>query len=282
MARMLALALTLGSALPLHAATITDDVGRRVDINIPVKTVICLSPAHTEMIYWLGCGGRLIADSKNCDYPAEAIKLPKAGTFLNPDIETITKLKPDLVISGGGIQKKAVAALESLGIKVVVMYPRSLNAITHDMKIIAGLLGCGGAENKIKAFAQSIKKRVLRSKIKVYVELWGQPPMSAGGQSFLNDVIESAGGVNILKDTIQEFPKISAEEVIKRQPDLIILLYDPEPDFMKREYIKLTPAGKNKKVFIIGRADRDCSLRPGPRINKAVEVFNAFFKKGEK
>lgn len=269
-------------AAGLRAEIITDDVGRKVEINAPVISVVCLSPAHTEIIYWLGCGDRLKAVSLSCDFPNEAKKLPKAGTFLSPDIEAIVKLKPDVVISGGGIQKKAISAMEKLGIKVLVMYPRDIKGIVRDMEIIAGLLGCKDSTRKINGFIKETASKTAVSGARVYAELWGSPAMAVGGESFINDLIEKAGGVNILKDAKSEFPKVSTEEVVKRQPDVIILLYTPEKDFLDRQYFKMTPAGRAGRIYYLKQDELDCVLRPGPRIGKAVKVFEKILGKAVK
>jgi iron complex transport system substrate-binding protein len=264
----------------LRAEIITDDVGRKAEMQIPAKTVVCLSPAHTEMIYWLNCGDRLKAVSSNCDYPAEAKTLPQAGTFMSPDIEAIVKIKPDVVLSGGGIQKKAIAAMEKLGINVLVMYPRDIRGIISDMEIIAKLLGCKDSGKKISGFADKVNKKAKTPAVKVYAELWGGPAMGVGGESFINDIIERAGGINILKDAKSEFPKVSTEEVVKRQPDVIILLYKPEKDYMARQYFKMTPAGKAGRIYCLKQVDLDCSLRPGPRIDRAINTFEKIIDNG--
>jgi iron complex transport system substrate-binding protein len=265
----------------LRAEIIIDDVGRKVEIQTPANTVVCLSPAHTEMIYWLGCGDKLKAVSSNCDFPKDAKKLPKAGTFLSPDIEAIIKIKPDMVISGGGIQKKAIAAMERLGIKVLVMYPRNTNGIVNDMEKIAKLLDCKDSP-KIKGFAEKINREKKRTGVKVYAELWGGPAMGVGGESFINDIIEKAGGANILKDAKSEFPKVSIEEIVKRQPEVIILLYTPEKGFMNRQHFKMTPAGKTNRIYYLKQADLDCSLRPGPRIDRAISTFEKLINNGRR
>jgi len=264
----------------LRAEIITDDVGRTVDVKIPATTVVCLSPAHTEVIYWLGCGDRLKAVSTSCDYPAEAKKLPQAGTFMSPDIEAIIKIKPDVVLSGGGIQKKAIAAMEKLGIKVLVMYPRNIKGIVNDMEIIAKLLGCKNSASKIRDFTGKVGRKAKTPGVKIYAELWGSPAMGVGGESFINDIIEKAGGINVLKDAKSEFPKVSIEEIVKRQPEVIILLYKPEKDFMNRQYFKMTPAGKAGRIYYLKQVDLDCSLRPGPRIDRAISTFEKIIDNG--
>ncbi|MFW6210585.1 MAG: ABC transporter substrate-binding protein, partial [bacterium] len=135
---------------------ITDDVGRKAEIKKPVESIVSLSPGHTEMIYYLGAAEKLKAVSLQCDYPPAAKDKEKAGGFLHPDTEKIASLGPDVVISGGGIQKKAISAMEKLGISVIVFYPQSLSDIAGNMRTIAAITGCG--EDKALEFDRRLKK----------------------------------------------------------------------------------------------------------------------------
>jgi iron complex transport system substrate-binding protein len=137
--------LILGVLLPLfvffafilYGEIINDDMGRRVEVDTPVESVVSLSPADTEIIFWLGLESHLTAVSLNCDYPLAARNLDTVGSFLNPDIEKIAAYKPDVVISGGGIQKKIMEKLEKLKIPVLVLYPRDIDkGMVKDMTII--------------------------------------------------------------------------------------------------------------------------------------------------
>ena len=132
------------AAAALQAAAITDDVGRVIKLDLPVKKVVSLSPAQTEMVYFLGTEEKLAAVSTRCDYPEEAEKKPKAGTFTHPDLEKIAAISPDCVFSGGGVQKRAIKKLEKLGIPVLVFYPRSLDGIKKDMETVAAVVGLSG------------------------------------------------------------------------------------------------------------------------------------------
>ena len=110
MKKILLITVLLFAASVAGALTITDDVGRTVNIKEPVNKIVCVSPAHTEMIYYLGLEEKLAAVSKNCDYPPKAKLLAKAGDFMNPDKEKIISLGPQAVISGGGVQKRHLQA----------------------------------------------------------------------------------------------------------------------------------------------------------------------------
>ena len=265
----------------LYAETIIDDVGRKVELKLPVSSVVSLSPAHTEMIYFLGGEDKLKAISVNCNYPKETVSKDKAGTFLNPDIEKILKLNPDLVISGGGIQKKAIKNLENLNIPVLVLYPPDIDGIIENMNLLSFILGCKTCFEKIKKFETLSKVRKARN-IRIYVELWDKPMMSVGGVSFINDIIKRAGAENILNYSKQEYPKVSDETIISKKPDIIILLYEPGKNFKDKLRFKKTPAGKNNNIFVMTKQQQDIFLRTGPRVIDAISILEDLINKAKK
>lgn len=261
-------------AFALRGEIITDDTGRKVEVNIPVESIVSLSPADTEIIYWLGLESRLTAVSTNCDYPLAARSLDRVGSFLNPDVEKIAAYKPDVVISGGGIQKKIMKKLEKFRIPVLVLYPRDISGgMEKDMAIIGGLAGdFTTVNNRIKEYKRYLKDASAApgfKPLKVYMEIWGQPVMAVGGKSFINDELKLAGGRNVFERSKTEYPKISPEQVVKLDPDVIILLYTPEKNFRDRPYFKLTKAGKNNAIYAV--EDPDSVLRAGPRIPAGVK-----------
>jgi iron complex transport system substrate-binding protein len=265
----------------LNSAVIIDDVGRKVEINTPVNSIVCLSPANTEMIYWMGKQDLLTAVSTNCDWPAGTRQKEKAGSFMEPDVEKIVKLKPDVVISGGGVQKKAIAKLEKLGIPVIVLYPSNLTkGIWADINILGKITGDPVmARNRIIEFERAMDSAAEPADrpLKVYLELWNQPVMAVGKASFINQAVRLAGGRNILGDAKSEYPKVSPEEIIKRNPDVIILLYKPDDDYMNREYFRQTTAGRKGNIFIFENCD--VLLRPGPRIPQGIRSLKLEFSK---
>ncbi len=267
----------------LNAAVFVDDVGRTVNVHTPVYSVVCLSPAHTEMFFWMGLQDKLRAVSTSCDFPDAAKKLPKAGSFMNPDIEKITKLRPDVVISGGGVQKKAIAKLEKMGIPVLVLYPKNIEkGIWDNINMIGRLTGEPvKASKKIREYEKTMSEVIRRDsfQLKVYLEMWNEPVMAVGKSSFINQMLKLGGGKNILADAKSEYPKASPEEIIKRNPDVIILLYKPEKDYMDRPYFKQTNAGKKGNIYVFDNVD--IILRPGPRIPLGIKSLRKIIDKAE-
>lgn len=265
----------------IYAEVVTDDVGRTVELKLPVSSVVCLSPAHTEMIYFLNQEDKIKAVSTNCNFPNAVYLKEKAGTFLHPDIEKIVKINPDVVISGGGVQKKAIKNLENLNIPVIVLYPRNIDGIVENMNLLSFILGCRFCSAKIRNFEVKCKPRKNRN-IKIYMELWDKPIMSIGGSSFLNDLIKRTGAENILNYVKQEYPKISDEIVIKKKPDVIILLYEPDKDFRNKPRFKNTPAGQKNNIFFMSKQEQDIFLRTGPRIIDAIATLEKILNKANK
>lgn len=259
--------------LPLSGEIIEDDVGRKVEIKLPVNSVISLSPGHTEMIYFLSKEEKLIAVSQNCDYPDNTKSKIKVGTFYNPDIEKIIELKPDLVISGGGVQKKVIKKLENFKIPVIVFYPNNINGIIKDMEALCKILNAD--IKKIESFKKKIIENKKEKKVKTYLELWDRPKIAIGGKSFINDIVFYAGGENIFNDSISEYPKINEEEILKRNPELIVLLYEAKAKNFT--VFEKTNAGKNKRIIILEKEKQDFFLRPGPRILDAIEFLRKIY-----
>lgn len=266
---------TLFFLLSIHAAIITDDLSRKTDITLPVKKIISLSPSQTEIIYALGGEDKLIAVSVNCDYPAAALKKEKAGSFMSPDIEKIVKLKPDIVFANGEQHSKSIQAFEKLGIKAIAFCPQSVSDIEKNIRVSGKILGeAKNADRIIDDIEDKIRRLPPGKFLKTYVEIWGKPPLSIGGDSFVSDALLKAGGINIYGDSISLYPKSSPEEVIKRNPDIILLLYTPEAGYFKNGFLRLTKAWQTGNIVIVEKKDVDLMIRPGPRIATAIEIFH--------
>jgi iron complex transport system substrate-binding protein len=268
--------------LSIRAEIITDDKGRKIDIKLPVESIVSLSPAHTEIVYALGGGDKLRAVSVNCDYPLAALAKEKAGSFMSPDIEKIVKLNPDVVLATGELQDKCINALADLGVKVVVFSPHDVLGIEKDIQTAGRLLGEEKNAERIAAHIDKISFGLKKFEpVKVYMEVWGNPALGIGRESFLTDVISKAGGISILGDSLSSYPKVSPEEIIKRDPDVILLLYTPEAGYMKRKYFAQTKAGLSGNIFVIEEKDMNVMLRPGPRVSEAIELVKNIIEKSK-
>jgi iron complex transport system substrate-binding protein len=193
------------------------------------KRIISLIPSVTRSLYLLGLQDHIVGVTIYC--PAEAKDKEKIGSILEPDIEKIVSLKPDIVIaSKEGNRPVTVEKLRSFGIKVYVTgNVDSFNDIYTDFIGLGEYLGCG---DKARDIVEDSRKRIsaLRSRLKnlkpvtIFYEVGAQPLFTSGNRSFASDIIESAGAVNIFSDIASRFPQVSREEVIRRDPEAIILV----------------------------------------------------------
>ena len=276
---LLVITAAFSSAFPV---TITDDVGMSASIPREPKRIISLAPSNTEILFMLNLGGRVVGVSSICDYPAGAKKKEKVGDFFSPSLEKILLLKPDLVIAGGGVQKELAIKLSAMGIPTLTLYPKNLNEVLMDVVLVGKATGkdkealalSASLKNRIEAVKESSKNK---KKTKIYFEIWNQPVTSAGKGSFIDELIQLAGGENIFSDIDKTFPEVSAEEVIKRNPDVMITAYMGKNGKIKKEIKKRAGWGSIKAVKddkIFDDINSDLLLRSGPRLVDGLEELS--------
>jgi len=260
--------------------TVRDDVGRRVTISKEPRRIISTAPDVTEILFALGLGDRVVGVTTWCNYPEEAKTKEKIGDFANPNLEKVISLKPDVVISTGGVQRQFIEKLEQLGIPVYVSYPHNLDEVISSIYRIGRITG---AEENAKKLVFDLKLRMakvtskvskVKVKPKVFFELWNEPLMSAGPGSFIDDIIRKAGGINIAGSAKSAYPIFSLEQLVKEDPDMIIgaeSSMGANPlEISKRPGWDTLKAVKNQKVFKI---NDDIVFRAGPRLVLALEII---------
>lgn len=248
--------------------------------------IISLAPHITETLFALGLEKNIIGRTSGCDYPPAAKKIEQVATFSGQgNLERILLLKPDLILSTGLEQEPLEEKLKSLGLRVVVISPRSLN------EVISGILEIGELADRrqqARELAAEIKRRVNKIRAqaaaiprekrpKVFVEIWSDPLMTAGPGSFVDELITLAGGRNIAYDTARPYSQFSPELVIQRDPDFILLGYmqaKNDPELIRRRMgwqdIQAVKSGR-----IIAEINPDLFLRPGPRLVEGLEKIQA-------
>jgi len=236
----------------------------------PGFRIVSLSPAMTEILFTLNARGSLVGVTTFCDYPEQTKEIYKVGDFSNPSMERIVGLKPDLVIVNLPEQMRIKKQLDKLQIKVFVSSPRSLDDIYREIAEIGGIVKKESvAESLISAMKMTIRPFGDDEKKRVYIELSPRPIVTIGAQTFLNELLEMAGGVNIFSDLKKDYPVVSQEEIIKRNPEIIILLHPDEiRDRLGWEDID---AVKNKKIN--RDINQDHLMRPGPRLVEGFKVL---------
>jgi len=254
--------------LPLMLSVLTMVLTCGKDILSPEFRIVSLSPAMTEILFAIGAEKNLVGVTTFCDYPAEAKELYKVGDFSNPSMERIIGLKPDLVVVNIPEQKRIKNQLDQLRIKTFVSSPRTIEDIYREITAIAALVK---KEKKADSLIAYMKKNLKPIKIKerkrVYVELSSRPLVTIGASTFLNELIEMAGGYNIFQDLTRDYPVVTQEQVIKRNPEIIIVLH-PDGIGERLGWAEI-PAVKNQRIY--SGLEQDCLMRPGPRLVQGLK-----------
>lgn len=255
--------------------TIKDNSGTEVTLKKKPERIISLVPSSTEVLYALGLGDKIVGVSTYDNYPAEVKNKEKVGD-MNANSEKVVSLKPD-VIFASPLNKQATDSLRKLGLPVVVIDAKIFDEIYSSIETIGKATGSAvkAAElvAKMKKDVADIQSKVkgATQKPKVFVEVDDQH-FTTGKGTFMNDMIEIAGGTNIASD-LTGWQQLSEEQIIQRNPDVIFDTYaysDPNAakNIKERANWKGINALKNSKVIDL---DSDMTSRPGPRITEALK-----------
>jgi iron complex transport system substrate-binding protein len=254
---------------------LTDEIGRTIRVRPNPARIISLAPSVTETLFALGLGDRIVGVTSYCDYPPEARTKESVGDTLRPSIERIIALKPDLVIISTASQlEQALGRLDELGIPVYVSTPRDLDSALRSIERIGEIAGIAERAREVtvelRSRIEAVRLRVAAgNRPRVLFILGSEPLITAGRASFINDLIERAGGRSISADETAEYPQFSLETAVARQPE-VIFLQAGEDELPAR--LKQTPAALGGRVH---RLDDALLLRPGPRVVDGLEQMAA-------
>jgi iron complex transport system substrate-binding protein len=259
---------------------VTDDVGRTVNVPVNPVRIVSLAPSLTEIVYALGAQDRLVGDTVYCDYPTEAQSKPKVGGVIDPNLESIAALHPDLVLvsKDGGNRLETVRALESFGIPAYATDTHKIAQILTLTEKLGALLNVPEAG---KAIADDMRKRLAQIQARltgvppknVLFVVWMEPLISVGKETFVADAIVRAGAVSII-DSSKDWPQVSMEEVAHLQPDFLVFAHSQGDivghnleSLVELPGWKLLDAVKAHHYAVIS----DAVIRPAPRIVSAIE-----------
>jgi iron complex transport system substrate-binding protein len=207
-----------------------DELGRRVTLPDNPQRVVCLAPSLTETVYALGLGAVVVGVTDFTDYPPEAQTKPSVGGLNDASVEKIVSLHPDLVLSLAEINREeTVDELGHLGIPVYVVDPQGLQGIMASIQHVGDALNrssdARGLLKRLEERRAAVTSRVKGlPRFKVLVVIWYDPVITAGGKSFITDVVAAGGAQSVTADMAQAWPQISMEEVLRRSPDRILLV----------------------------------------------------------
>jgi iron complex transport system substrate-binding protein len=251
------------------------------DANVAPQRIVSLSPNLTEIVFALGLGDKVVGVSNNCDWPVEAKQKPKMGTFWQPNTEVILAAKPDLVVCESFLQHKEVAeTLKRSGINALSLRIESIEEFYSAILSIGQAANC---QDKAEPLVANIKNAIdqIRAKsssarkVKVLWAVQIEPMRVVGVQTFVNEIIEIAGGRNVIAPTGDQYPSIGTETILTSGAEVIIQSAMGTEDITKQQetaekfWSKFAnlPAVKDKKVYVI---EADTVLRLGPRLPKGA------------
>jgi iron complex transport system substrate-binding protein len=266
----------------LFPMALTDQMGREVTIENLPERIVSLAPSNTEILFALGLEDKIVGVTDYCDYPEAAKNKEKIGGFSEPNIEKIVSLKPDLVLATD-MHQKPVEELEKLNIPSVVLDPKDFDDMFDSIEIIGKATD---HQNEAITLVRELKERIknvedIVAKIptdkrpKVYYELWPSPITSTGPGTFVDDIIQRAGGENIAGDAKKAYPQYSQEMIVAKNPDIIIFSHHGSSnqsveDILTRQGWENISAIKNEKVVYL---DENLVQRATPRLVDGLEQF---------
>jgi iron complex transport system substrate-binding protein len=267
------------SAAPRGDATrvVVDETGRRVTLPAEVHRIVSLAPNLTETIYAIGAGARLAGDTDFCDVPDEAKAKPHVGAPINPSLEAIVALKPDVVLASASINWPATAdALLKMGVPVYTTDPHSVDDMIAGIAHIGEVIGADGAANSLVAglrarLAAVEEKLAGRSPRRVLFIVWDDPLISIGKHTFIADALRLSGGVSVI-DVEQNWPHVGLEHVVRLQPEFLVFTGDhgeaSKLDELREKKVwrELEAVKAGRVAFISGEVNR-----PAPKLVDAIE-----------
>ncbi|MBK6321616.1 ABC transporter substrate-binding protein [Candidatus Aalborgicola defluviihabitans] len=264
----LGLTLWLGLHSAVQALQITDDRGTTVTLAQSPQRIVSLLPSLTEMVCALDQCQRLVGVDRYSNFPASVRALPQVGGGLDPNIEAVVALKPDVVLMA--TSSRASERLQALGIKVVALEPKTHADVRRVLEKIGALLGVNDAQRvwrvidaSVSAAAQSLPAAARSTR--VYFEVSGGP-YGAGESSFIGETLTRLGVKNILPASLGPFPKLNPEFVVRADPDLIMVGDTNYIGMEQRPGWVNMRAMRNKRVCVFNRDEADMLVRPGPRM----------------
>jgi iron complex transport system substrate-binding protein len=264
---------------PAAAHLFTDEIGRRVSVPVDVKHIVSLAPNLTEIIFALGKGDHLAGDTDFCNYPPEARQKPHVGGLVNPNLEQIVALRPDLVLATKAINRReTVEALTRVGLSVYVTDPHSVDEMITSVERLGHILN---AERTAVPLVEDLRARLadldrhLAGTVprRVLFVVWTNPLISIGRDTFIADALRHTGARSVV-DTTAEWPHVSLEEIVRLQPEFVVFA-SAHAGETQQDIDELRTRPGWRDLSALRRGDivilSEAINRPAPRLVDAIE-----------
>ena len=273
--------IALRSAACAQEYKCTDVLGREVVLQSEPKRIIALAPSITEILYFIGLGDRVVGVTRYSNYPPETREKPNVGSYIDLNVEKIIDLAPDLVIGTiDGNRENIVDLLQHARLQVFLTNPTKIEGIIQTIIEVGKV--CGVRE-RAEELAEDLSGRIKKvqgrvGKLRrptVFLQINLKPIMTVNKDTFLNDLIQAAGGRNLAEKEPMAYPRLSLEEVIRRKPEVIIISSmerGGQFEQARQNWLqwKNIPAVQNGRVYLI---NSDLIDRPSPRIILGLETM---------
>jgi iron complex transport system substrate-binding protein len=271
---------TAAAAPADSAVVVADDAGRELRLARPASRVVSLVPSATETLLALGAREQIVGRTRY-DTAPEVRDVPSVGGGLDPSIETLIGLRPELVIVWEGERSRGLRPrLEEMGIGVFALAADDTTDVFRSIDQLGRLTGRGRAADSlataIRAELAEVRASVAGRTIpSVFYVVSNDPPMTAGPRTFLGQLIGIAGGQSIFPDAAQDWPTVAMEEIVRRQPEVVILPLGEIPT-QTPEALRTRPGWRELRAVREGRVatvDADLVNRPGPNLGRAARAL---------
>jgi iron complex transport system substrate-binding protein len=265
--------------------SVVDDLQQTVTLPRPARRIIALSPSNVEILFAIGCGEYVSLRDELTDYPKEALALPATSGF-RVSVEQIVGYRPDLVLVSH-LDSRKLVGLRSVGISVASFDPQSVDQLYRNIAAVGTLCGrpdrasalVDGLRQRVSAIEQRARMQMARSRrLRVYVELDGSDPLkpwTAGRGSLIDQLVTLAGGLNVAHALGQAYGQISAEAILKGDPDLIILANGSRDHRTMLAELRRRPGWSTLRAArgdnLLGGETAQLLTRPGPRLVLGLE-----------
>ncbi len=260
---------------------VSDDLGRNISIPHEPRRIVSLIPSATELVFAVGAGDRVVGVTRFDDYPPELVNRVEQGTVLavggglDPSIEAIIDLDPDIILIGGRghLGSKPIVRLEKLGFTIISLRPDNIEGILKNLELLGRITGNVEESKRVVRSMQDTldfveSKTKDAPKVRVYVENWHDPIFSVGRGTLQHEMIERSGGINIFSD-IEGSRQVNLEAIITKNPDIIISFNDQiDLDAIKdRPGWGVINAIRDGKIYQLTAKEAS----PNPRIAASLE-----------
>lgn len=254
--------------------TLTDEMGRQVEVAGAPRRIVSLMPSLTEIVFALGLGDRLVGVTNNADWPAEAQDKPKVGSYIAPNLEMIVALSPDIVlVSKDGNPQWVADKLAAMGLKVYVTVPGRPEQLPGSIERLADLLGVAAVGKRLAAelrqqLAEVTQALAGRPAVPALMVIGTRPLVSVGKGTINHFLMEMAGGRNIAAAAPGRWPRLNKEFIIQAKPRVVILSTMERGQDLTQQmaWWRTLPGLSTLPGFRVVVVQSDLIDRPGPRL----------------